>query len=381
MLANSLTKPFVSAHSRAQWTTFIFIAGVVIDLVFVASLYSQIALIARVIAGQRITMAEALGNDNRLQTLAILQTLVMLVTVLFFLAWLDRAWENLAALGARDLKYRKAWGFLGFVIPIINLFRPYQFVAEVWKASDPAVDISTRDARDSTSTTSVLGMWWGLWLITNLVGRLMASGAPSDPTLGQLQSQTHSVILFEVCRVAAAVCAILVIRAIDTRQEEKSRRLFAGELVLSQSPIRPSTLPSGAALPALNSAEEYFRRGVVSYDTDDYDHAIADFDQTIRLNPDYIDAYLYRGLAHYAQDRHSQAISDLDIVVRLDPQNAEAHYWRGVIYSETDEKAKAIYALENAVRLDLEPELRHEADKLLDQIRKHGTDSELAIRN
>jgi tetratricopeptide (TPR) repeat protein len=365
MPANSPAKPYVSAQARVQWATFAFIAGIAIDIALLACLYSQNNLIARAIGGQRITLAEALDNDNRLQTVAILQTLLMLVTALFFLAWLDRAWDNAAALGARDHKYRKAWGFFGFVVPIMNFFRPYQFVTEIWKASDPAVASSTRSIRDSASTAPVLVMWWGSWLLMNLVGRLATGSLPADPTLQQLQSQTYGMMLFVGCRIGAALCAILVIRAVNTRQAEKSRQPFASEQALSQ----PSTPLADAGLPVPDPADDYFQRGADAYDADNYDQAMADLDQAIGLNPAYVDAYLYRGLACYAQKRYSEAVADLETVVRLNPQNAEAYYWQGMVYSDMDEKAKAIEALENALRLDLEPELRPAADKLLAQIR------------
>ncbi|MBK9165738.1 MAG: tetratricopeptide repeat protein [Acidobacteria bacterium] len=43
------------------------------------------------------------------------------------------------------------------------------------------------------------------------------------------------------------------------------------------------------------TAEEYFNRGTAHYNKADYNSAIADYTQAIRLKPDYASAYNRRG--------------------------------------------------------------------------------------
>ncbi|MDY7006729.1 MAG: tetratricopeptide repeat protein [Cyanobacteriota bacterium] len=42
----------------------------------------------------------------------------------------------------------------------------------------------------------------------------------------------------------------------------------------------------------------YFRRGLGRYDRGEYEQAIADYNQAIRLNPKYADPYYNRGLIY-----------------------------------------------------------------------------------
>lgn len=61
-----------------------------------------------------------------------------------------------------------------------------------------------------------------------------------------------------------------------------------------------------------------------------YEEAIADYDDMIRLDPRNIEAFLNRGLAKSKLGQYEDAIADYDRAIKLNPTNAEAFYARGV---------------------------------------------------
>ena len=65
---------------------------------------------------------------------------------------------------------------------------------------------------------------------------------------------------------------------------------------------------------------------------DEFDNAISDYTDAIRLNPDYAKAYYNRALIHaYAEKGDlDNAIRDYTEVIRLNPDDAKAYYNRGV---------------------------------------------------
>ncbi len=65
---------------------------------------------------------------------------------------------------------------------------------------------------------------------------------------------------------------------------------------------------------------------------DDYEAAIADFTEAIRIDPQYGPAYRHRGDAHYENGEYEEAISDYTEVIRMYPQADVAHFSRGVAY-------------------------------------------------
>jgi tetratricopeptide (TPR) repeat protein len=54
----------------------------------------------------------------------------------------------------------------------------------------------------------------------------------------------------------------------------------------------------------------------------DYDRAIADYSQAIRLDPKYAVAYINRGISYEAKGDNDRAIADYDQAIRLDPKDA-----------------------------------------------------------
>jgi tetratricopeptide (TPR) repeat protein len=56
----------------------------------------------------------------------------------------------------------------------------------------------------------------------------------------------------------------------------------------------------------------------------DYDRAIADHTQAIRINPNHANAYNNRGWAYYLKTEYPRARADWNRALQLDPNNAAA---------------------------------------------------------
>ena len=100
-----------------------------------------------------------------------------------------------------------------------------------------------------------------------------------------------------------------------------------------------------------DSANDCYNRGLAKYRLGQYEAAIADYDNAIRLKPDYVNVYYSRGLTKYYLGQYEAAIVDYDNAIRLKPAHLNAYYERGLAKYILGQYEAAIDDYDNAIRL------------------------------
>jgi lipoprotein NlpI len=116
-----------------------------------------------------------------------------------------------------------------------------------------------------------------------------------------------------------------------------------------------TNLAMDQSLDAHDRAIAYLDRGLAYYAKDDLDHAIDDWSEAIKLNPDYVHAFNNRGKAYRAKGDYMNAIADYSQAIKLDPQHAVAYKGRGIAYLLSGDAAKAEADFQQAEKI--EPDL------------------------
>src|SRR5690242_19139349 len=99
-------------------------------------------------------------------------------------------------------------------------------------------------------------------------------------------------------------------------------------VVLTASFLTGAVTLTTQARSASNDAQEFLSKGIEWMRKGEYDKAIGDLDEAIRLDPKLTKAFNARGGAWMAKGEYDKAIRDLDESIRLDPKNALAFYNR-----------------------------------------------------
>ena len=101
------------------------------------------------------------------------------------------------------------------------------------------------------------------------------------------------------------------------------------------------------------NAEEYSKRGDNYFTEKNFERAIEDFSETIKLEPDNPFAYYKRGLSYTNKKEFDLAIADFNAAIKIEP-NKFGHFYfdRALAYSFKGNTDSAMSDLEMAIKID-----------------------------
>ena len=113
------------------------------------------------------------------------------------------------------------------------------------------------------------------------------------------------------------------------------------------------------AVAYFNRGTAYLYQGIEDLASEKFEHAIeafievvADYDEAIRLDPEYADAYGSRGVAFVYLEKYERAIEDYTEAIRFEPQTAELYAARAVLHHELGAPQQSMQDWETACELD-----------------------------
>jgi hypothetical protein len=140
---------------------------------------------------------------------ATLQNCILAMSIFLgiaFLLWVFCTYKNLTAFGdGRTDRTSPGWAVAGFVIPVLNLVRPYQVIKEIWQRSSTT---------KTTNATIYVLSWWLIILGSKLSGIFLVSRFDSAMTLtlhGGMNIETLAQYVDQLLYVYLAAIVSLVI--------------------------------------------------------------------------------------------------------------------------------------------------------------------------
>lgn len=133
------------------------------------------------------------------------------LVAVFFIMWFRRAYYNLQAANPGYASFSEGWAAGAWFVPIMNLFRPFQMMREIWTGTQWMVPHKFPEANPPT----LVGYWWAAHIsmivmgyITRYVGNIVSGE-------NYLITMSTSLVLHELVAIAAAVLAIMMIKRIS----------------------------------------------------------------------------------------------------------------------------------------------------------------------
>jgi tetratricopeptide (TPR) repeat protein len=104
--------------------------------------------------------------------------------------------------------------------------------------------------------------------------------------------------------------------------------------------------------------------GCVLCQTEQYEDAIAAFNNALALNPNYCKAWNNRGNALCAIKRQAQALASYDKAVALNPHYHQAWFNRGLLLAEMQAYGNALESYQRAIAIYPDPRYIHAQENI-----------------
>jgi hypothetical protein len=89
------------------------------------------------------------------------------------------------------------------------------------------------------------------------------------------------------------------------------------------APAPPAPTPAPAPIPVASAAEEHFDKGFDYFQQEKWDEAIAEFQEAIRLDPEFGEAYEGLGYSYVNKGEFEKAIEALEKYLQLEPDASD----------------------------------------------------------
>ena len=190
--------------------------GLVILLCFWSEL-AQLGLLERIAADAEWTPEEADANDFRQFLIGSLALVVSITTSIVFLRWLYLSSRNAHEV-TTGMRFTPGWTVGWYFVPIFTIWKPYQAMVELFRASDPAV---------TAQVPAFLRMWWGLWLVSIVVGNAVFRRMFRSDTVEELVTLSRVTAASYLVDAATVVAAYVLVSRLAAYQEAKFRTVSA----------------------------------------------------------------------------------------------------------------------------------------------------------
>ncbi|MCK9487419.1 MAG: DUF4328 domain-containing protein [Dehalococcoidia bacterium] len=212
--------PFERVTTRSSWTVAALVAAMAVAGVGIVAYANEMTLVVALDEGRRVSFEELETSDNLVAMASLLGVGAALFGAVTFLMWLHLAWVNVERRGFGGVRWSASWAVGWWFIPIMNLFRPYQVMSTLWRASQDPTDNPGSTQWAVSGTSALVGWWWALYLGSSVVGGMFSSVRAEETIDFQtwLGADLFLIVAFAM-QIAAGVLAIQIVRRITAMQE------------------------------------------------------------------------------------------------------------------------------------------------------------------
>jgi hypothetical protein len=113
-------------------------------------------------------------------------------------------------LRVNHLSHSEGWAAGCWFVPIVNLFRPYQIMKELFQETQLFLKRNEVHTTEHLSI-SFLGLWWTLWIIDRIFGQFVFKYSMKADTIDELTTSTIAQLISNGIGIVLAIITINII--------------------------------------------------------------------------------------------------------------------------------------------------------------------------
>jgi hypothetical protein len=220
-----MLKYYNTISRLSKTNVIILIALCVVSMLSIWAVSWNYSLVESMSSGTRVSVETATKSDNFVSMSGGLLFIVVIIQIFIFMIWVYKFQKGLPIIKINDARWSPSWCVAWWFIPIMSLFRPYQVIAQFWRAT--SLTNSPTNWKSAT-VPSLLMVWW----ITSVIAtwfamiylRLSASNWNSD-RLEDYLSELSLSIFSDASVIISSVLLIYVIKGTTEQLKEKITQL------------------------------------------------------------------------------------------------------------------------------------------------------------
>jgi hypothetical protein len=167
--------------------------------------------------------ADAKASDDQFFVVFMSYLAASLIMSIAFLVWFYRAHVNARGMAQAKFTDTSGWAVGFFFIPIMNLFKPFVGMRDIWRGS-----FSSPGSYAAPASTMVT-MWWAAWLVTNFLSRFFVLSFKSrDTTPNELITLNNISMIGSILMIVPIGLTVMLVINITKQQARKALQLRQG---------------------------------------------------------------------------------------------------------------------------------------------------------
>jgi len=210
---------FKNPQKLTSWVKYFLYIQIIISVIALGSGYMEYQLLSDysngVYTSQEQAVADGEANDARQGIVGITQMIIFIISGILILKWIHRANYNARQLGAEDMQFTPGWSVGWYFVPIAMLWKPYQAMKEIWKASHAP------DNWKESNVPALLPWWWFFWIISSLLGNASFRITLRAEELNELLNANMIMQISDISSIPLALVTMALIMNIHKVQMSK----------------------------------------------------------------------------------------------------------------------------------------------------------------